>query len=153
MLVAAASGLALGLLGAVVLAYLLHLLSPRVGKRRTPLPAELPVLLDLGSEANPTVERLTGLHIGQVLSGDRSVETMAATGRLSRALLGEHLPPTGPKTALVVGANTRIRQLMQLRDSLGSSGVHVEGLVIHREHPEGRRRRGDANSRRPVTGE
>jgi hypothetical protein len=153
MALAAASGLSLGLLGAVLLAYLLHLLSPRVGARRTALPPELPVLIDLDSEPNQTVEQLGRLHIGQVLSGDRSAETLAATSRLSRALVRQHLPPTGTKTALVVGAGTRIRQVLEFRDSLTSSGVQVEGLVIHREHPADRRRWGDGISRRLVAGE
>ena len=153
LLVAAASGLAIGLLCAVLLAYLLHLLSPRVGARHAALPAELPLLARLGPQDSPTLERLRALHIDHVLSGDRSAEALAATSRLSPALYRQHLRPTGSRTALVVSRRTRIRHLVDLRDSLRSSGVHVEGLVLTSEHPGGRRRRGDAISRRPVAGE
>ena len=153
LLVAAASGLAIGLLCAVLLAYLLHLLSPRVGARHAALPAELPLLARLGPQDSPTLERLRALHIDHVLSGDRSAEALAATSRLSPVLYRQHLRPTGSRTALVVSRRTRIRHLVDLRDSLRSSGVHVEGFVLTSEHPGGRRRRGDAISRRPVAGE
>jgi hypothetical protein len=153
LLVAAASGLSLGLLCAVLLAYLLHLLSPRVGARRAALPAELPLLARLGPQDSPSDEQLRALRIGHVLSGDRSAEALAATSRLSAALYRPHLLPTGSQTALVVSARTRIRHLTELRDNLRMSGVHVEGLVLISEHVPDRRRRGDAISRRPVAGE
>lgn len=153
LLVAAASGLALGLLGAVLLAYLLHLLSPRVGARRAVLPAELPVLARLGQQQSPTVEQLRALHIEHLLSGDRSAEARAATGRLSRALHWQHTRPSGFNTALVVSTRTRIRHVIALRDNLLASGVHVEGLVLTGEHQADRWRRGDVSSRRPVAGE